>query len=335
MLYMETNSLDPAWNLAFEEYCLEEMAIHESIMMLWQNDNAVIIGRNQSAEREVNVAFAKEISATVIRRSTGGGAVYHDLGNLNYSFIQSVDKPDMIDKGVLMKPMIDALNRLGVPAIQHGRNDIEVHGRKVSGTAQRFHNGRLLHHGTILFDSDLDKLQGVLRVDSSKIASKGIPSVKARVANIRECMGWEMGMPEFWESLRNAFGGMAFGGMAFHKLGEVDLKRVNELRESKYVSWDWGRGQSPDYNYRNCKRFQGGQVDVSLNVKKGFIQDCRIEGDYLGLVDISGLEGALIGLRHEYSYILNALEGLPLWMYIGEINCSQLALVMLEGIMPP
>jgi len=328
MLYLETNSLDPAWNLAFEEYCLEELTDHPNILILWQNDNTVIVGRNQNAERELNVGFAKEIHASVMRRSTGGGTVYHDLGNLNYSFIQSVDHPDALDKRVLMKPMIDALNRLGIPAEMQGRNDIAIGGRKVSGTAGRLHKGRLLHHGTLLFDSDLDTLQRILSVDSSKITSKGIASIKSRVINIRECMGWDIGMPEFWASLRNAF-----DGLAPYSLGEGDIKKIEALRESKYGTWDWRRGQGPDYNYMNSKRFQGGKVEVSLSVKRGFIKECRIEGDFLGLIEIRGLEEILIGLRHEFSCVRDALETAPLHMYLGEINRDELVSAIFEDVL--
>jgi lipoate-protein ligase A len=186
MIYSETNSLDPTWNLAFEEYCLLELTQFERIMLLWQNDNAIIVGRFQNAENEINIDAVKNIGAKVVKRTTGGGTVYHDLGNLNYSFIYPVNGLGNLDLTAVSVPMVHALNRIGVPAEIQGRNDIVIDGKKISGTAQRYHKGRFLHHGTLLFDSNLDVLQNVLNVDATKIASKGIASVRSRVTNIKE-----------------------------------------------------------------------------------------------------------------------------------------------------
>lgn len=207
-IYMETGSVDPTWNLAFEEYCFTQMTEYPRIMLLWQNDNAVIVGRYQNAEREVNAQAAKNLGVKVVRRSTGGGAVYHDMGNLNYSFIMPVDDPESIDFTESAKPMVDALRSIGIQAESRGRNDIELDGRKISGTAQSYVKGRLLHHGTLLYDSNMAVLRDVLNVDASKIASKGIASVKSRVVNIKEAMGWDTDMPAFWRDLLAAFPGM-------------------------------------------------------------------------------------------------------------------------------
>ncbi|NMB57776.1 MAG: lipoate--protein ligase [Chloroflexi bacterium] len=322
MLYMETNSLDPTWNLALEE-AAQEWDQNEEIMMLWQNDNAIIVGRYQNAEKEINFDAANRLGVKVVRRSTGGGTVYHDLGNLNYSFIRPVDYTKKLEMTALSKPMEQALNFMGIPALAQGRNDITLEGKKISGTAQRIHSNRLLHHGTLLFDSNLDVLMSVLNVDPTKIISKGINSVRSRVTNIREHVSPEQfpDMKTFWSGLIDAFA------------KESPLTRVNPpaelldkarfLQETKYQTWEWNFGSAPAFQYRNTKRYPGGNLEIDINVENGLISQCRICGDFLGLVELDELENSFIGLKFSETDVLKKLQAVDLSPYLGSITAEE------------
>lgn len=322
MLYMETNSHDPTWNLALEE-AVQEWDQNEDIMMLWQNANAIIVGRYQNAEKEINFDAANRLGVKVVRRSTGGGTVYHDLGNLNYSFIRPVDYTKKLEMTLLSKPMEQALNYMGIPALAQGRNDITLEGKKISGTAQRIHNKRLLHHGTLLFDSNLDVLMSVLNVDPTKIVSKGINSVRSRVTNIREHVSPEQfpDMQAFWSGLIEAF---AKEGplMRIDPPGEL-LDKAKFLQETKYQTWEWNFGNAPAFQYHNTKRYAGGNLEIDINVENGLVSQCRICGDFLGLVELDELENSFIGLKFSEADILEKLHTIDLSLFLGSITAEE------------
>lgn len=330
MIYLETNSLDPTWNLAYEE-AVQEWDQPEDVMMLWQNKNAIIVGRYQNAEKEINMEAAKTIGARVVRRSSGGGTVYHDMGNLNYTFIRPINYKQRIDLTVLSKPMEQALNLMGIPALVQGRNDITLEGKKISGTAQRIHNKKLLHHGTLLFDSDLDNLQSVLNVNPSKIISKGIASVRSRVTNIKEHVPAEKypDMQAFWNGLIDAFGKEA----PLTRMNALDhlLERAKFLQETKYQTWDWNFGRAPAFQYRNTKRFTGGNLEIDINVENGLISECRFCGDFMGLVDLDDLEKTLVGVRFIEADILKKLNEIDLPLYLGSITAEEVINCLFEA----
>ncbi|MBQ9421818.1 MAG: lipoate--protein ligase [Lachnospiraceae bacterium] len=226
MIYMETGSTDPAYNLAFEEYVLNHRADGD-YLLLWQNDNAVIIGQNQNTPEEINEAFVRAHGIKVVRRMTGGGAVYHDLGNLNYSFITDYNEDADVSIGRFTDAVVGALRSLGLDAESSGRNDILVGGKKISGTAQRISGHRILYHGTLLFDSDPEMIAGALHADPAKFASKSTKSVRSRVGGIRAALAGgpyaELDLAGFWQLIREKLsetgerddsdlGGMAFRG---------------------------------------------------------------------------------------------------------------------------
>lgn len=330
MLYMETNSHDPTWNLALEE-AAQEWDQPEDIMMLWQNDNAIIVGRYQNAEKEINFDAANNLGVKVVRRSTGGGTVYHDLGNLNYSFIRPVDYTKKNDMSTLAKPMEEALNIMGIPALAQGRNDITLEGKKISGTAQRIHNKRLLHHGTLLFDSNLDVLMSVLNVDPSKIISKGINSVRSRVTNIREHVSPQQfpDMQAFWAALIKAYEKEG-------PLTRIDppaplLDKARFLQETKYQTWEWNFGHAPAFQYHNTRRFPGGNLEVDVNVENGLISLCRFCGDFLGLVELDDLENLLKGIKYTSADVLARLQTIDLTQYLGSITAEEVAACMFDA----
>jgi len=330
MLYLETNSLDPTWNLAFEE-AAQEWDQPEDVMMLWQNRNAIIVGRYQNAEKEVNLRAAEEIGAKVVRRSSGGGTVYHDMGNLNYTFIRPVNYRKKLDLSILSKPMEEALNFMGIPALVQGRNDITLEGKKISGTAQRIHNKKLMHHGTLLFDVDLDVLQNVLNVDPSKILSKGINSVRSRVTNIKEHVPADKypDMQAFWKGLIAAFA--KEGPLTRIEPPVHLLEKAKMLQETKYTTWEWNFGRAPAFQYHNSKRFTGGTLEVDVNVENGLISACRFCGDFMGLVELDDLQQAMIGLKYEAASVLSQLHKLELSLYLGSITAEEVINCMFDG----
>lgn len=312
LTYIRVTSTEPAWNLALEEAffsCLED----ERYFLLWQNAPSVIIGRNQNAYEEINAAEVERRQLPVVRRSTGGGAVYHDLGNLNFSFLEHRQESGSIDFARYLAPIVRALKRLGVQAEISGRNDLEVQGRKISGSAQRLARGRVLHHGTLLVQADFEDMTRVLTPDPGKYLSHGVASVRARVANISEF--WQPGtdLGTLCRVLCEETGAVA---------GEIPVRILEEaeaLRAKKYGSWDWNMGQNPRFTARTCRRFPWGRVDVRLTVDKGVITDCRIYGDFFAVTDISVLEAAFTGCQAEKEHLARALaactadRGLARW----------------------
>jgi len=240
LYYIGTGSTDPYYNLAFEEHIFESRR-EGTYVLLWQNDNAVIIGRNQNAEAEIDSAFAEKHGTRLVRRNTGGGAVYHDLGNLNYSII--TDGSDAEDSAACTQLIVDALRSLGLDAQASGRNDILAGGKKISGTASRMSRGRMLFHGTLLFDSDLGRMAGVLTPGPEKFRGKAVKSVSGRVGNIRPMLANRMTLEEFWERIKAALLPAPFTAL---ELNEKDLAEVRSLMERKYLSPEWNFGSPLD-----------------------------------------------------------------------------------------
>lgn len=289
--YLETHSDDPAYNLAFEEY-VHHNRREGDYLILWQNRNAVIVGRNQNALEEINQEFVDAQGIRVVRRNTGGGAVYHDLGNLNYSFITDSVEHETAASARFTGPVVRALRALGLDAEVSGRNDILVAGCKVSGTAQHRSNGRILHHGTLLFDSDPDMIVGSLNPDPTKFQSKSVKSVRSRVGNIRSHLEHDMDMTAFWNYLKTA---LTEDGIIPAALTEDELRQVAALKADKYDMWQWNFGSSPKFGTTIRHRFSAGLLEIHLSVVNGKIGSLKIYGDFLALTPIEELIHALTG----------------------------------------
>ena len=310
--YMETGSTDPGFNLAFEEYVLTHYT-HGNILILWQNDNAVIVGRNQNTAEEVDQNFVDAHGIRVIRRNTGGGAVYHDLGNLNYSFITDIGAT----RDAFSQPVVRALQELGLDAAVSGRNDILVSGCKVSGTAQQFLKGRVLHHGTLLFDSNAEMLCGALTPDPEKFQSKSVKSVRSRVGNIRSFLPKDMDLASFWAHLKTCL--TQTGGVDI-VLSHEELKAVRQLKADKYDTWQWNYGKSPAYNTRVKRRFPGGTLDVRMTITRGVITQIHFYGDFLSVSPVHLLEERLTGCEYRKDAMEKALESAPVNECLGGIT---------------
>ena len=319
--YMETGSRDPYYNLAFEEYVLTHRKEGE-YLLLWQNENTIVIGQNQNAEEEINRAFVEAHKINVVRRTTGGGAVYQDLGNLNYSFITDVDDAERMTMVRFTAPVVEALRALGVQAEAAGRNDILAGGRKVSGTAQRLVGDRILHHGTLLFDSDPSMVSGALNADPAKFQSKSAKSVRSRIGNIREFLVRDMNLQQFWNYLKEALSG---GGIAYDSLSPEELEEVRRLREEKYATWEWNFGRSPRYDVSNKRRFEGGSLEFRAAVEKGgAITDMVFYGDFLSVRPLDEVTAALRGCDFRREAVASVLDGFHLPEYFGGIGKEEI-----------
>lgn len=316
-IYLETHSTDPRMNLAFEEYVLTHRR-EGDLLLLWQNANTIVIGQNQNAEAEINRSFVESHGIRVVRRITGGGAVYHDLGNLNYSFITDSQDAARMSVSAFTEPVVRALRALGLNAEASGRNDILVDGKKVSGTAQHLSGSRILHHGTLLFDSDPAMVAGALNVDPEKFRSKSSKSVRSRIGNIRAALPKDMTLPEFWDYLKRALS--ADGSFRQEELGEDELAAVRALKESKYDTWEWTFGRSPKFDLLNKRRFSGGSLEVGLRVEKGVITDCVFYGDFLSLLSPAPLAEALCGVPFRETEAAAVLDRFPLAEMFGGIT---------------
>lgn len=316
MFYLETGSTDPAYNLAFEEYVLNYRT-SGNYLILWQNSNAVIIGRNQNAEAEINRPFVEQHGIRVVRRNTGGGAVYHDLGNLNYSFITDFGDAETRSPDQFTVPVVRTLRDLGLDAQSSGRNDILVSGRKVSGTAQQLLKGRILHHGTLLFDSDSGMIAGALNPDPTKFQSKSIQSVRSRVGNIRSALAEDMDLPAFWAYLKTA---LARDGIVPTSLSSDELAQVRTLKAKKYDTWEWNFGKSPKYQTCLRRRWDAGLLEIHLTVAQGILSQIQILGDFLSLTDLAPLETSLTGCACKEDAISAVLDRFDLRECLGGIT---------------
>ena len=314
--YLETRSQNPFYNLAFEEYILRNRT-EGDYLLLWQNDNTIVIGRNQNAEAEINHAFVEEHQIRVVRRMTGGGAVYHDLGNLNYSFITDAGDSERMTMEHFTRPIVEALKGLGLHAEASGRNDILVEGKKVSGTAQCLIHGRILHHGTLLFDSNPGMVAGALNVDPSKFQSKSSKSVRSRIGNIRSFLSRDMELPAFWDYLKTTLAG---SGFQQDTLSEAELETVEQLKRTKYDTWEWNFGRSPKFDLVNKRRFEGGGLETGVHVEQGIIQEIRFFGDFLAVSPIQPLEDALKGCPFRREAVGAVLDQFPLGELFGGIT---------------
>lgn len=316
MRYIYNQSTDPAFNLAAEEWLLTQSG--KEIFMLWRNKPAVIVGRNQNTLAEIDEAFTRERGIPVVRRMSGGGAVFHDLGNINFTFIAGGTPSEGLDFERFTKPIQQALASMGVECFFSGRNDLLIDGKKFSGNAQHFHKGRILHHGTLLFSSDMTDLTGALRVDPEKYRDKAVKSVRSRVTNISSHLQTSMEVTDFIVALmRFVSGNQDSDTMA---LSAKETEAIDRLADERYRTWDWNFGSSPAYNFTRRTRTPGGLLDVNLYVKKGRILKARLYGDYFGVRDIDTLEALLLECRHERSELADRLADVNLDEYIHGVT---------------
>lgn len=322
MKYIESNSTNPYFNLALEEYVFNFMPADESYFMLWQNANTIVIGKYQNTMEEINQEYVDEKKISVVRRLSGGGAVYHDTGNLNFTFI--VDDKDVSNFNfrIFVLPIISALKKFGVEAVFNGRNDITIGGKKFSGNAQYVKSGRVLHHGCIMLDSNLTDVSDALKVKAAKFVSKNAKSVRSRVTTINAGAPRPITMDEFKKALKKEILGTA--SIAPYILTEKDLAIIYEIQREKYETWDWNYGRAAAYSMVREEKFAGGLVTVQMSAKDGRISEIKFYGDFFGNGEIEELEEGLKGAALDQD-LTRKLEELHSSYYMNGITAEELS----------
>lgn len=320
MIFIDNEgNTNPKLNLALEEYALRNFSAQSDYLLFYINEPSIIIGRNQNTLEEINQKYITEKNIHVVRRVSGGGAVYHDFGNLNFSFITNHDPKSVSNFRKFTAPVIKVLKDLGLDAELKGRNDIQVDEKKISGTAQFTTGKRMVSHGTLLFNTNLSEVANALNVKMSKIESKGHKSVRSRVANITEFLEKPMNITEFRSILLEGLYQEEEPFEHYH-LTKDEWQGVKELSTRKYDTWEWNYGQSPKFNIQRTRRFPIGEIDLRLFVEDGHISSFKIYGDFFGRLPVEELEQLFLGLKYDKAVIDKVIEQISVQDYFGEIT---------------
>ncbi len=312
---------NPSLNLALEEYIFDNFT-NGDVVMLWRNERSVIIGKNQNAYAEIDLDFVEKNKIPVVRRITGGGAVFHDLGNINFTFISDYKEGDFGAYALFAKPICDFLKTLNLSASVSGRNDITANGYKISGNAQTVRKNRILQHGTLLYSADLKELSGALKPRPIKLSGKGISSVRSRVENIKTLSSCTLSAEEFLNKLYNFF--LSKKDLEEIHLSEERICAVKSLSAERYETFEWNFGFSPAFSLVKEKRFTFGTLEAHLDIKDAKIADIRIFGDFFGILPIGELEKKLVGTQFTPSAVSECLKDFPLSDYISAMTISDL-----------
>ena len=327
MFYIETGSCSPAVNLAYEEYFLKVKPLEEDICMLWRNEPAVIVGKFQNTLEEIDLLFAETNHIDVIRRISGGGAVYHDLGNLCFSFILNGIAPYTLNRPALARPLVNALRQFGLPVDMTQRNDLVVDGKKFSGNAMALHKNRLLYHGTLLFDTDLERLTRVLRSAPAAVESKAVKSVRTNVTNLKPYIRPEIDILQFKQALKEYL--LAGNASKPYDPTAEDCSAIQDLVENKYQTWEWTFGNNPSSKITLSGELPIGYLIITIELEKGRIQHCRLQKEKQA-IGSEAIEQRLINVRYRYEDIRTALEGLEPTDLPGHITPDELARMLFE-----
>lgn len=302
-LCINQTSINPYFNLAAEEYFLKNF--REDFFMLWRSQASVVVGKHQNALAEINHEFVRDNHIPVARRLSGGGTVFHDPGNVNFTFIRNVEKISEVNFKVFTVPVVEALKKLGVDAYSTGRNDLLIDGKKISGNAEHVHRNRVLHHGTLLFDSRLENLKGTLKVDLSKFEDKAVQSNRSEVTNIAAYLPNPIPVEDFTnfifaEISRN------YPDFRVYELTPEDVEAIEKLSVEKYQTWDWIFGYSPRYRFSNKLNTERGEIHFSIQVEKGHCAEVSFSG---AIDEETGrmISTALVGCRHDFQEMNQAL----------------------------
>jgi lipoate-protein ligase A len=293
--------------------------------MFWHTGKCVVIGRNQIAAAEIDLQAAHLCGVQIIRRPSGGGAMYSDPGNIMYSHIApfgASDDPKKIEYAQVIEPMAKALQKMGIPASAEGRNDISAGGAKISGLAQYAVKNVLCTHGTLLYDADLDMLARVLKPDDAKIASKALKSVRARVTRLCEYFDPKISVTEFLIRLKSHL--FEESKPKNYDFSEYDIEQINIICTEKYINPEWTNGSTPKFSFQNSKRFPEGKLEVFLDAERGIIQTCKICGDFLGILPVEELEKKLTDIPHDFAELEKVIKTIDLRFYLGGIKQEEL-----------
>jgi lipoate-protein ligase A len=324
MKYIINKSNNPAYNIALEAYAFRELVDEDELFILWINEPAIIIGKHQNTIQEINKEYTDANGIHVVRRLSGGGAVYHDLNNLNYTIISNKSEEGAFDFKTFSQPVIETLADLGVKAEFTGRNDLEIDGKKFCGNAQAYYKGRMMHHGCLLFDVDMTVLGNALKVSKDKIESKGVKSVRARVTNILSELPEKITVGEFSDKILDKMK-ETYPDMTEYVLTDNDLAKIQESYESQFNTWDWTYGAAPEYTIERDVRYPAGKITTYANVENSIIKSIKIYGDFFGVRGVEDIEGLLIGTRYEYTDVLEKLKTIDTTQYFSRMTVEEVA----------
>jgi lipoate---protein ligase len=304
MLCIHLTNNNPFFCLGAEEYLLKNFS--DDIFLLWQSHDTVVVGKHQNALAEINYPFIWKNKITVARRISGGGAVFHDAGNVNFAIIENVKSPAEINFSRFTRPIVEALAKLGITAVPSGRNDLLVKGKKISGNAEHVFKNRVLHHGTLLYNSSLETLGRAIKAAPGKYHDKAVQSNRSQVTNIAPFLKKEKTTKEFISFLTN-FQQMKTGN-SFYSFNKNELQTIKKLAEEKFQTWEWNYGYSPKYTFKNETIISEKKLKVTLNVEKGYITSATVSGNYFPAKNAAALKLILEGKRHIYEDIRLSLK---------------------------
>ena len=330
LYYIQSDVDDPYYNLALEQHVFDSLDRRHSYFMLWQNRSSVIVGRHQDTASEIDSSFLESHHIIVARRLSGGGAVYHDLGNLNYTFITDCQGLGAFDFTRFCRPVIQALAELGVHAETAGRNDMYIDGKKFSGNAQYIKEGRVMHHGTLMYDTDTDMVKKALTPSEDKVESRGVRSVRSGVTNIRPYVDGDYTVLEFRDRVRDYM--RREEGMQDRRLLPGDYAAVEELREAVYSQWSWNYGSSPKHSVHKRRYVQGcGSIDIYMQLGYGgVLEGVAFRGDYFSTKGTDPLVALLIGHRLEEGELKASLRDADIGGSIYGLDADGLIRLMLS-----
>lgn len=320
MLCIRRKNTNPYFNLATEEYVLKNF--DEDSFMLWRNEPCIVVGKHQNTLAEINIDYVKENNIPVVRRLSGGGAVFHDLGNLNFTFTKKGHDENLIDFRKYTEPILEVLHKLDIDAKFEGRNDLTIEGRKFSGNAEHIWKSKVLHHGTLLFSSEMKDLSQALKVNPLKFSDKAVKSVRSRVTNISEHLKKSVDVMEFYEMIIDHII-TTHQDIKLYELTDYDHQQIEELVRTKYNTWEWNYGYSPKYNFNKTIKTIGGTIDINMNVVNGIISEVKIFGDFFNKSDIAELENILVSTPHNEKIIIEKLNRINIGDYINNTNSDE------------
>ena len=325
MLCIVSSNTNPYFNLASEEYLLK--CRREEIFLLYRNSPCIVVGKHQNTLAEINLPFVQERAIPVARRISGGGTVFHDLGNLNFAFITNEKEGELVNYRKATGPVIEAMRLMGLEVHLGKRNELLLNGLKISGTASHVYKQRVLHHGTLLFSSEMENLSSALNTARNSFSDRAVKSVRSKVTNIQDHLTEAMEMEEFQTRLFHAVSKGLDAALPY-QYSERDLEEIRNLSNTRFSTWEWNFGYSPKYQFSKSLGFISGQVDLHMNVEKGVIKEVKIEGDFISKKRIRSLEEKVSGCIHDPESLRIRLSEIELEDYISGMRNEEFLSLM-------